>query len=261
MKGMASAQGQKAAPTDGRYMFLVTGATPGFTQVRQTANGQKGGDSKISLAMEICEGEFTGYPAFDELGTDGGTNFGAMSKKRLRQLDVPGLDTDAETPDDVIAASLLNRKLLVEVKREQREDADGNKQWDIDEKTGVKVPLYRLRVIGYIRQPTAQATPGAPHVGLPTGAPQLPQGYPTAQGIPQGYAAPAFPGAPGVPQGFAPPPPGAVPGGFAPQAAPGYPQVAPPPGWNGAAAAPGMPGGQPQLSFNPGAPGIPGAPR
>lgn len=275
MKGMASAQGLKQCPPDGRYPFNIVEATPGFTATRVVAGQQRGGDSKISLSLEIAEGEHAGYQAYDELGTDGGTNFGSMSKKRLRQLEVPGLDSDQEVPDDVIAASLLNRRVFAEVKREQREDKDGNKQFDIDEKTGLKTPLYRLRIIGYVRQPVAGAQVGQPGLpqGLPQGQPGLPQGLPQGApqfapqpGVPQGYPQPGapqgWPQAPGMaPGGFAPPAPGAVPGGYAPQAAPGFPQVAPPPGWgapNGAQpglpAAPGMAPGMPY-------PGAPGAPR
>lgn len=269
MRGMASAKEQRPCPPDGRYPFNIVAADPGFTQTKEVAGQQRGGDSKISLSLEIAEGEYAGYPAFDELGTDGNTNFGAMSKKRLRQLDVQGLDSDADVPDDVIAGQLLNRRVFAEVKREQREDKTGAKQFDIDEKTGTKIPLYRLRIIGYVRQPVAGAVAGAPTLpaGVPGGVPQyqqpgLPAGapqYAAAPGMPQ--APQGWPAAPGmVPGGYAPPAPGAVPGGYAPQAAPGFPQVAPPPGWgapNGAA--PGLPAapGQPGLPF----PGAPGAPR
>jgi hypothetical protein len=265
MKGMQSAQGLKACPPAGTYAMTIVAADPGFTATKVVANQQRGGDSKISLALEIVEGEHVGFQAFDELGTDGNTKFGAMSKKRLRQLDVQGLDTDAEIPDDAIAASLLNRRVFAVCEREQREDKDGNKQFDVDEKSGLKVPSYRLRVIGYTRQPTAgqQLAPQQQHA--PMQAPQAPQGYAPPPGYiaPQQFAAPPAPGAwpQQAPQGYAPPAPGAVPGGYAPPAPPqGFPQVAPPQGWANGAGAPGAPGAPGVAPGQPGLP-FPGAPR
>jgi hypothetical protein len=256
MKQMLSVIPQKQCPPAGTYAFNITAADPGFTNVKVVAGQQKGGHSKISLGLEIAEGQFAGYPAFDEIGTDGGTPFGSMSKKKLRQLDVPGLDSDAEIPDETIAAQLLNRRVLAICEREQQEDKDGNKRFDVDEATGLKTPVFRLRILGYTRQATgAQA-----QLPLTQLAPQgfAPQGYPQQFQQPQPVAAPgSWPG--GVPGGYAPPAPGAVPGGYAPQAqVQGFPQVAPPPGWgqpNGAAA-PGLP--QAPQGVVPGYPGAPG---
>lgn len=251
----------RQCPLDGTYPFNIISAVSGVTAVKVVAGQQRGGDTKIALGLEIAEGEHIGYPAFDELGTDGNTNFGSMSKKRLRQLDIPGLDSDAEIPDDVIAGSLLNRRVFAICQREQREDKDGVKQFDVHEATGMKTPLYRLKILGYVRQPTGQVQPGQQLGGQ---APQAPQGYPQ-QGLPQapggypqqGVAAPGnWPGA--VQGGYAPPAPGALPGGYAPQGSvQGFPQVAPPPGWgtpNGAQA-PGLPAAPQGLP-----PGYPGAP-
>lgn len=255
MKGMASAKGLRACPPAGTYAFNITSADTGFTAVKTVAGQQRGGDSKISLGLEIAEGEHAGYPAFDELGTDGNTNFGAVSKKRLRQLDVQGLDSDNEVPDEVIAGQLLNRRVYAICEREQQQDKDGNKKFDVDDK-GNKTALYRLRILGYVRQPTGQQTQQLAPQGQMPQAPQAPQGYPQ-QGLPQapqGFAPqpPAPGGWPQAPQGYAPPAPGAVPGGYAPQApVQGFPQVAPPPGW----------GAPPNGVQAPGAPGLPAAPQ
>lgn len=280
MRGMASAKESRECPPNGRYPLNITAATAGHTNVKNEGQpNQKGGDSCIELGFEIAEGNYAGYPAFDTIGTDGGTNFGGMSKKKLRALEVPGLDSDAEIPDEVIAQSLLNKRVWAELEREQqmKKDEAGKLQpiFDIDEKTQVKVPRYRLKIVGYIRQPVAAQVPQVtgqqlPHPNIGQ-APQyaqpgaaLPQGYPTqlpqapgfAPGVPVGLPQ-GYPGAPGA--GFAPGVPG-MPGGL-PQGLPqGFPQVQAPQAWTQApngvqgGAAPGAPG----LPMQPGLPGVPG---
>lgn len=301
MRGMASAKPARKCPPDGTLPFNITAAVPGQTKVKNEGKpNQKGGDACINLSLEVAEGEFAGYPAYDTLGTDGGTDFGAMSKKAWRQLGVTYVDSDQEVPDDVIAAQILNMRVYAEVKRKpQQEKNEATGAWetvyDLDEQTGVKVPKYKLEIIGYKRQPTA-GLQGQPQQGqqLPQGqlAPppqqqqfqQPPQQYAAAPGLPQGFptgAAPQFapPGLPqglppGAPGGFAPPQGGfpAAPGmappqfqqpQFAPSGPGGFPQVQAPQGWvqpgapNGVAAqgAPGQVPGQQQL------PGVPGATR
>ncbi len=264
MKGMASAKESRPVPPNGRYPFNITAAEAGFTNVKNEGKpNQTGGDSCLKLSLEVAEGEFAGYPAFDTLGTDGTTNFGGMSKKRLRQLEVPGLDSDAEVPDEVIAQSLLNKRVFAEVERtpiEKKNEATGKwePQYDVDEKTGVKVVRYKLQILGYLRQPTtgAQLTQQTQQLQQ---APQVAQTQQLQPTLPPGFAPPAaqWPGQ--VPGGFAPPAPGAVPGGYAVAAPGGYPQMQAPANWN--AAPNGVPGAAPvgvpgQLPF-PGAPGAP----
>lgn len=289
MKGMASAKEGRACPPNGRYPFNITAAQADTTNIKNEGQAnQKGGEACISLSLEIAEGEFAGYPAFDTLGTDGGTNFGGMSKKRLRALEVPGLDSDAEIPDEIIASSLLNRRVFAEVEREpQSKKNDATGKWDpvmdIDEKSSVKTPRYRLKIIGYLRQPAAGQLAAPPqqqgqqqqYAQAP--GQQLPQGYPTqlpqAGGFP---GAPQFPGAqqggfPGAPQ-FAPP--GApqyaqqpqyaqAPGMMPPGAPGGFPQAVAPPAWTQQQGAPNgaLPQQGQQAGFPPGTqPGLPGMP-
>jgi len=272
---MASAKPARKCPPNGRYPFNITASVAGQTAVKNEGlPNQKGGDTCIKLDLEIAEGEYAGYPAYDTLGTDGGTDFGSMSKKKWRALEVPYIDSDQEVPDDVIAQSLLNRRIFAEVERKpiQKLNTATNKwedEYELDEQTGVKVPRYKLQIVGYLKQPTATQTLQAPvpqqHLAVP-GAPQF-QGAPIAgapAGLPPGYptqlpagAPGAFPGAPqfaGQPGAF-PGAPGAYPG-----APGGFPQVAAPQGWvqqpqNGVPG--GAPGAVPgQTAF----PGMPGAP-
>lgn len=296
---MASAKPARKCPPDGTYPFNITAAAATQTKVKNEGQpNQKGGDTAVELSLEVAEGEYAGYPAFDTLGTDGGTDFGAMSKKKWRQLGV-NVDTDAEIPDDVIASGLLNQRVFAVVEREpQQKMNDATKKWeivyDLDEQTGAKVPRYRLKIIGYRQQPTAgqqmmpqgqqlqqpnapqyPAAPGLPQ-GFPQGqqlnAPQAPQFQQQPQGMPPGFPTqlPQAGGFPGAPGGFQPPPgaPGAAqfapPGGFPPAGPGGFPQVQAPQGWVQPGAPNGVPGQQPQAGLAPGQqplPGMPGQPR
>lgn len=276
MRGMASAKPARKCPPDGTYPFNITSSAAGQTKIKNEGKpNQKGGDACVELALEVAEGEYAGYPAFDTLGTDGGSDFGAMSKKKWRALGV-NVDTDAETPDEVIAAGLLNQRVFAVVEREpQQKLNEATGKWetvhDIDEQTGVKVPRYRLKIVGYVRQPTQQL--GAPQQQqlAPQGQmPMAPGGFPGAPGMPQGFPpAPQAGGFPPAPGGFPqqqsagfPGAPAGGPGGFPPAGPGGFPQVQAPQGWVQPGAPNGVPGAAPGMApgFVPGQQPFPGAP-
>lgn len=242
MKGMASAQEWIQAPPPGRYPIQLDAVEAGFSSK---------GESHFKISGAISDGPFKGASFFSYIGTDGGTKYGAMGKKHLRALGVP-VDSDSEIPDTVIAGKLVGLRLMAECGNEQRQKplAEGSKemvpQFELDPKTGQKVAVMNLTIIGYIAQPGfrldfgqgQQQVQGQPQYQAPQGqqaqggyAP--PPGFAPPQGAPAQYGAPQqapqqnFAPVPQGQTGFAPPP------GFAPPQAGYVPAVAPTP-WNGA---------------------------
>lgn len=247
---MASAQEWIQAPPPGRYNIQIDAAEAGTS---------KKGESQIKISFSIADGPFKGSSGFHHIGTDGGTKYGAMGKKHLRALGAP-VDSDAEVPDSIIAGALQGLRLVAECGNEPRQKAASDApnaemvtQYEMDPKTGQKIAVQNLTIIGYIREPGARlALPLPGQQMAPNGQQPVAQGgYAPPQQIAQGLP-PQFAPQAGVPQGvpqFAPPnfaPPGVAPGAYSQVGA-----VAPLPWGNngvapGAAPVPqGLPG-QPQ---------------
>lgn len=253
MKGMASAQEFIQAPPPGRYPIQLDAVEAGFSSK---------GETHLKVSGSIIDGPHKGASFFSYIGTDGGTKYGSMGKKHLRNLGVP-VDSDSEIPDAVIAGKLTGLRLFAECGNEQRQKpiVEGSKdmapQFELvlDKTTGqqTKVAIMNLTIIGYISQagfkldfgqgqqqtqgqPVYQAPPGQIAQGGYTPAPGFapPTGQPVYGAPPQGYA-PQVAAPQGQPQ-FAPPP------GFAPPQA-GYVAAVAPTPWNGApqGGAPGAP--------------------
>lgn len=234
MRGMQSAAEFIQAPPPGRYPIQFDGV-----EAKLSAKGE----SMLKITGSVSDGPFKGALFFHNIGTDGGTKFGAMGKKHFRALGVP-VDSDAEVPDSILAAKLQGLRLLAECGNEPRLNITKgvNGAPDIESPVmqigpnGQQIPVMNLSIIGYIREPGARVD-----LGLPTGPTQqgfVPQGVQQqyAQQPQQQYAAPQYQQPQG---GFVPGAPNGLPPGVAPQFAAG---VATPP-WNGAA---GVPQGNPQ---------------
>lgn len=240
MRAMGSAQEFGQAPPTGRYLVQ-------FDAVEATNSAK--GESMLKITGSIADGPHKGSIFFHNLGTDGGTKFGAMGKKHFRALGV-SVDADYEVPDSVLASKLQGLRLYAELGHEPREKKlEGSNGQTVavmqyNATTQKQEPVMNLAVLAYIREPGARIDLGLPGQQLaPTGQP----GFVPQQGAPQqGYAT--------APQGM---PPGAPPfpgGGYPPAGAPGaYPPGAPG-GWNPSAPPPGAPQfAPPNAGFVPGA--------
>lgn len=255
MRGMATALEWIQAAPAARYPIQIDAAEAGLSRK---------GESQIKISFSVSDGQFKGSSGFHHIGTDGGTKYGAMGKKHLRSLGVP-VDSDAEIPDSVIAAKLQGLRLFAECGNEQREkkasdapDAPLVPQFELDPKTGQKVAVMNLTIIGYVREAGARLDFGLPGQQLqPQGQPSfVPQGLPQhgGQGLPPGYVPQqqVQQVQQGYPPGYVPQPqqgfvPGQVPTGLPPGFAPpqpGYVAAAAPPVWtagpNGVQGQPGV---------------------
>ncbi len=197
MKAMASTPDYYVPPAVGPHEATIIAAEPGLSTK---------GNSQIKISVQL---DASGEALIDYLGTDGTVKGAGLSKAKLRALGI-NVDSDAEVPDEQIAAQLLGRKTIVELEHENQEKKDeASNTWvpatHFDSVTGQTIQLKRARVKGFRAANVGGMVPAAP----------APQQY-QAQQAQQAYAqAPQ-----GFPQQAAQPP-------FAQQAAPA-PQYAPP---------------------------------
>lgn len=99
MKGMASAKEFFDAPPIGTYKCRLTST--------EATAAQASGTSMIKISGEVIEpDEHAGATFFDNILTDGAAKGAGFGKKKLRGLGID-VDTDAETPDEEIAAKIL----------------------------------------------------------------------------------------------------------------------------------------------------------
>jgi hypothetical protein len=140
MKGMASTPDYYVPPDEGPHNATVISATPGLS---------KKGNTQITIQVQL---DGTSEVIDDYLGTQGGVKGAGMSKAKLRGLGID-VSTDAEVPDEEIAAQLLNRKCIIEIEHEnsQRKDDAGNyvNATHFDERTGQTIQLKRARAKGF----------------------------------------------------------------------------------------------------------------
>lgn len=192
MKGMASAPDYYIPPAEGPHPGTVIAAEPGLS---------KKNNSQIKVSVQL---DATGEVLEDYLGTDGTVKGAGMSKAKFRGLGID-VTSDAEQPDEVIAAALLGRKTIVEVEHENAEKKDeGTNAWvpmtHFDPITGNTIQLKRARVKGF----------RLANVGGVAAAPvqQAPQQYAAQapQQFPQSAAQPPFAQPQQAPQGYTQPP-------------------------------------------------------
>jgi len=161
MKGMASAQEFFQPAPAGRYPSRIIAAEATFA---------KSGASMLKLTNEIlAPPQFAGQQSEDYIITDGSAPGGGMGKQKLRGLGI-NVDTDAETPDALIAQHLLGRQVDVEYGNETRMTRSiPNGPYDkemttLDSRTGLTVALQKLNVKGYFTHSLGG------HVGVPAQA-------------------------------------------------------------------------------------------
>jgi hypothetical protein len=257
MKGMASTPDYYVPPKEGPHPATIVAATPGLSK--------KGNNTQIHIQVQI---DGTTDVIDDYLGTDGTVKGAGMSKTKLRGLGVD-VSSDAEIPDEVIAANLLGRKCIVEIEHENASKKDEATNTYVnathfDEKTGQTIQLKRARVKGFRQANVGGFAPPAPGVSqmAPAMAPQQ-FAAPAAQPpFAQQMAGPPPAQLPPQPQFAAPPfaPPAPVQQQFAGYPAPGTPSAYPGPAPQ-FAAAPQPPAPAPiQPQFPPAPPAAPSIP-
>ncbi|MFZ2152035.1 MAG: hypothetical protein WAV09_02940 [Minisyncoccia bacterium] len=171
MKGMASTPDYYIPPTEGPHPGTVIAAEAQLSKQKQ--NTQIHVSIQLDDVNEVIE---------DYLITDGTAKGAGMSKVKLRGLGVD-VTSDAEVADEVVAANMIGRKVIVEVEHEnaQRKAEDGTYQnaTHFIPETGQTIQLKRARAKGY----RMAVVGGAPAPLAPQG--QAPQGY--AQQPPQQF--------------------------------------------------------------------------
>jgi hypothetical protein len=216
MKGMKSALDYYVPPNKGEYPSTVIAAEATFAK--------KTGASMIHIQTQI---DGTSETVDDYLITDGTQKGAGIAKAKLRGLGVD-VNTDAEIPDEQIAASLIGRKTIMVIDHEpsQRKNEAGEyvNATHYDPDTGKTIQLMRAVAKGYRQASVVSAPPPAQFAQAPAqqfAPPQQPYAQAPAQQFapPQQYAPPA--------QQFAPPAGAFVPPGYAQQPAPPQ-QYAPP---------------------------------
>lgn len=157
MKGMASTPDYYIPPAEGPHPATIIAAEPGLSSK---------GNTQIKVQVQL---DGTGEVIDDYLGTDGTVKGAGLSKAKFRGLGVD-VSSDAETPDEVIAANLISRKCIVELGHENQQKKDGDRYVDATHfipETGQTIQLKRARVIGFRManvggMPTQQLNPGQP---------------------------------------------------------------------------------------------------
>jgi hypothetical protein len=199
MKGMASTPDYYIPPAEGPHPATIIAAEPGLSSK---------GNTQIKVQVQI---DGLSEVIDDYLGTDGTVKGAGISKAKFRGLGVD-VTSDAEVPDEVIAANLIGRKCIVELAHENAQKKDGDKYVDATHfipETGQTIQLKRARIIGFRManvggMPTQpqQLNPGQPAPQQPQYAQQQPQQFaqpaaqpPFAQPVPQPqqWAPPAQP--------------------------------------------------------------------
>jgi len=186
MKGMGSVKEFDLAPPPGKYPAIITAAEP-------TSSAKTGADM-IEISAEIADGQYKGFGFKDYLITDGGAKGASIAKKKLRDLGITEVDTDAEIDDEVICGRLVNKHAFVLGKNEQQFTKDDKGEYtkpafNVDPQTGKQVKAMKFVVDGWAS------------VGTATTAPQAAQGFaapaqqfaPVQQPVAQQAAQPGFP--------------------------------------------------------------------
>lgn len=184
MKGMATVKEFDLAPPAGKYPAIITAAEP-------TSSNKTGADM-IEISAEIAEGQYKGFGFKDYLITDGAAKGASIAKKKLRDLGINEVDTDAEIDDEVICQRLTGKHAFVLGKNEQQFTKDDKGDYtkpafNVDPNTGKQVKAMKFVVDGWSGLATA-TTAHAPQQGFaaPAQAQQFaPQSAPVQQ--------PAFP--------------------------------------------------------------------
>ena len=171
MKNMGSTPDYYIPPAEGPHPATVIAAEAGLS---------KKGNTQIHVSVQI---DGLSEVVEDYIGTDGTVKGASLGKTKLRGLGID-VSTDAEVPDEVIAAQLLGRKTIVEIEHEnaQKKNESTGVWEDLTHfipETGATIQLKRARVKGF-RSANFAAAPVAQ-------APQ--QGY--QQQAPQQFAQPA----------------------------------------------------------------------
>ncbi len=172
MKNMGSTPDYYIPPAEGPHPGVVIAAEAGLS---------KKGNSQIHISVQL---DGTSEIAEDYIGTDGTVKGASLGKVKLRGLGID-VSTDAEIPDEVIAAQLLGRHTIVEIEHENAQKKDeATGEWvaltHFVPETGQTIQLKRMRVKGF-RSANVAAAP------VQQQAPQ--QGY--AQQAPQQFQQPA----------------------------------------------------------------------
>lgn len=140
MKGMASTPDYYVPPAEGPHPATVISATPGLSSK---------GNTQIAIQVQL---DGTTEVINDYIGTDGNVKGAGMSKTKLRGLGID-VSSDAEVPDEQVAAQLLNRKCIIEIEHENSQRKDDSGQYvnatHFDERTGQTIQLKRARAKGY----------------------------------------------------------------------------------------------------------------